>query len=121
MRIEGFCNRCPAGAGASPFVIWDGSHEIIRSSFREAYADRSPDSRGDLDMTGVYHAARRRIFDACERVEVAAAPGEAYLVHRLALHGVAPWKEAAQAGPDGRMIAYFRPEIGGPADWPEAP
>jgi len=42
-------------------------------------------------------------------------------VHRLALHGIAPWAEGATAGPDGRMIAYFRPEAGGPAGWLGAP
>ena len=110
-----------ADADASPFVIWEGSHEVNRASLRDAYEGRAPDTWGDLDITDVYHAARRRIFDECRRVEVAAAPGEAYLVHRLALHGVAPWATAAQAGPDGRMIAYFRPEVGGPADWLEAP
>ncbi len=108
-------------ADASPFVIWEGSHEVIRESFQEAFAHRPPATWGDLDITEAYQATRRRIFDACDRVEVAAAPGEAYLVHRLALHGVAPWGAAARAGPDGRMIAYFRPEIGGPADWLEAP
>ena len=55
-----------------------------------------------------------RFFESCERVVVHAEPGEAYIVHRLALHGVAPWVDGAEAGPDGRMIVYFRPEIGGP-------
>jgi hypothetical protein len=38
------------------------------------------------------------------------------LIHRLALHGVAPWAEGAEAGPEGRMIAYFRPEFEGLGD-----
>ena len=54
---------------------------------------------------------RRRIFAECPRVAVIARPGEAYAIHRLALHGVAPWQEEAPAGPDGRMIAYFRPAL----------
>ena len=60
---------------------------------------------------------RKRIFDECERVEIIAAPGEAYIVHRLALHGVAPWRSAAVADPDGRVICYFRPETPAREDW----
>ena len=110
-----------ASADASPFVIWQGSHEIIREAFRALFDGMAPEDWGDVDATEVYHSARRKIFDACKRLEIAARPGEAYLVHRLALHGVAPWRLSAKAGPDGRMIAYFRPEIGGPADWLDAP
>ena len=62
-----------------------------------------------------------RIFDTCKRVEVTARPGEAYLVHRLALHGTAPWRDSAESGTDGRMIVYFRPETGGLGDWLSAP
>ena len=39
------------------------------------------------------------------------APGEAVLLHRHLLHGVAPWGEVPTASADGRMIAYFRPEF----------
>ena len=31
------------------------------------------------------------------------------MIHRLALHGIAPWEEDAGADAEGRMIAYFRP------------
>lgn len=68
----------------------------------------------DIDLTDAYHAARREIFDTCPRVAVHARPGEAYLVHRLALHGVAPWAKDAKAPSEGRMIVYFRPELPGP-------
>jgi len=44
-----------------------------------------------------------------------AAPGQAYLLHRLALHGVAPWADGAEASADGRMVAYFRPILPGGA------
>jgi len=109
------------GPGASSFVVWEGSHEIIREAFRARFAGLDPARWGGEDVTEAYHAARRRVFDACPRVEVRARPGEAYVVHRLALHGIAPWAEGATAGPDGRMIAYFRPEAGGPAGWLGAP
>ncbi len=102
---------------ASPLVVWEGSHEVVRDTFREIYKDYPPEDWPDIDVTEAYHDLRRRIFDTCPRVKITAKPGEAYLVHRLALHGVAPWGDSATAGPDGRMIAYFRPDIGGPADW----
>ncbi len=106
-----------AGEGASPLVVWEGSHETTRSTFREVFENVPPESRANLDVTEAYQALRRRIFDHCARVEVAAGPGEAYLVHRLALHGVAPWQPGATATQDGRMIVYFRPETGGPETW----
>ncbi|WP_238366729.1 hypothetical protein [Mesobacterium pallidum] len=97
-----------APEGASPLVVWEGSHAIIRDAFRTALAPYPRESWGEVDLTEVYQDARQRIFDTCCRVEVTARPGEAYVVHRLALHGVAPW-----TGPqaEGRMIAYFRPEL----------
>jgi len=110
-----------AAADAAPFVVWQGSHEIMRQTFRACFAGLPPEEWASLDVTETYHAARREIFESCSRVEIAAEPGEAYLVHRLALHGVAPWAKAAEAGPDGRMIVYFRPEIGGAKDWIDAP
>ena len=110
-----------ADEDAAPFVVWEGSHEIVRSAFRDLYQGTPPDMWGELDVTDAYHDIRRKIFDRCERVEICARPGEAYLVHRLCLHGVAPWSEGASAGPDGRMIVYFRPEYGGPEDWLNAP
>ena len=110
-----------ADSGAAPFSIWEGSHERIRAGFRTIFEDVAPEARAELDVTEAYQAVRREIFAACPRVEIHARPGEAYLVHRLALHGVAPWREGATAGPDGRMILYFRPPIGGPAHWLDAP
>lgn len=107
--------------GASPFVIWRGSHELMRRAFRERFAGIPPAAWAGEDVTDAYHAARREAFETCERVPVHARPGEAYLVHRLALHGMAKWEDGATAGPDGRMIAYFRPEAGTPADWLDAP
>jgi hypothetical protein len=105
------------GIGASPFVIWEGSHEIVRESFIAKFRDLPPQQWGNIDVTEVYHETRRRIFDCCKRIEIYATPGEAYLVHRLALHGIAPWKKDASATEDGRMICYFRPEIGSAEEW----
>ena len=104
-------------ADASPFVVWEGSHEVIRETFAEQFQDVPAEQWGEIDITGVYHEVRRRVFGLCKRVEIYARPGEAYLVHRLALHGVAPWQSTASATADGRMICYFRPETGGPESW----
>lgn len=110
-----------ASADASPFVIWEGSHEILRAALREAFAGVPAERWSEVDVTDAYHTARRRIFAECMAVEIAAKPGETYLVHRLALHGMARWGEGATAGPDGRMIVYFRPILSGPEEWLQAP
>ncbi|WP_424947322.1 hypothetical protein [Candidatus Spongiihabitans sp.] len=113
------------GADASPFVVWEQSHEIIRAAFRARFKGLAPHRWGDEDVTEIYRRARRNVFAACKRVEIAVTPGQAFIVHRLAVHGVAPWGKSdgksATSGADGRMICYFRPEIGGPLEWLSAP
>ncbi len=103
--------------GASPFVIWEGSHELVRSAFSQVFSGLDPSLWGDLDLTEVYRDLRQRIFTECRRLEIHARPGEAFLAHRLLLHGTAPWQEQARAGADGRMICYFRPDFFGPEEW----
>ncbi len=100
--------------GASPLVIWEGSHEVIRAALKQRLDPIPPQDWPNTDLTSAYTAARREVFASCKRVLVHANPGEAYLMHRLALHGVAPWQTGAKAPPEGRMIAYFRPELTGP-------
>ncbi len=95
--------------GASPFVVWEGSHEIIREAFARRFEGINPASWGDEDVTETYQQVRRQVFEQCSRVEVFMQPGECYLAHRLLIHGMAPWQEGASAGPDGRMSCYFRP------------
>jgi hypothetical protein len=104
-------------SGASPFVVWEKSHEIMRDYFTRRFSDIPPDQWGDIDLTEVYHEARKQAFENCKRVEIHARPGEAFLAHRLVLHGMAPWREDAEAGDDGRMICYFRPDPFGPGEW----
>jgi hypothetical protein len=104
-------------ADASPFVVWEGSHEMIRAALDERFGDQPPNQWGDEDITEAYHAIRKSVFRKCRRVEIAVRPGQAFVAHRLVLHGVAPWAESATAGEDGRMICYFRPIIGGPLQW----
>jgi hypothetical protein len=102
---------------ASPFVVWEGSHQIMRDAFIEVLHGVPADQWGEMDITGAYHQARRKIFESCKRVEVYATPGQAYLVHRFALHGIKRWQSSAGETPDGRMICYFRPNIDDPENW----
>lgn len=95
-----------ADPGAAPMVVYEGSHEIMRAAFRDRFSGIAPQDWAGEDITDAYTAARRACFETCPRVPVHVAPGQAYIVHRLALHGVAPWA----AGNDPRMIAYFRPD-----------
>ncbi len=103
--------------GASPVVVWQGSPAIVRNALQAVLADHSPERWPDVDLTEAYTAARRRCFETCRRVSLHARPGEAYLIHRLALHGVSPWGPGANAAPEGRMIAYFRPLLKRVEDW----
>ncbi len=103
--------------GASPLVVWEGSHLETHKNFKEELLRHPPETWKNVDLTDLYHAIRHKIFMNCPRVELTAQPGEAYLLHRLTLHGVAPWREGATAPPEGRVILYFRPEIGDLASW----
>ncbi|MEM7176372.1 MAG: hypothetical protein AAF503_01595 [Pseudomonadota bacterium] len=119
-EVHGFILGIPLSetpAEASPLVVWEGSHEVMRAAFRARLAGIAPAEWHREDVTECYVAARRRVFETCRRVRVAVAPGSAYLVHRLALHGVAPW--GAAGGQTPRVIAYFRPDPfpGATPDW----
>jgi len=76
-----------------------------------------PECWREVDLTDLYQSLRRQAFEKCKRVEIRVPPGQAYLVHRCAVHGVAPWVEGALAPEEGRMIVYFRPELANVADW----
>ena len=107
---------------ASPLVVWEGSHKRLRAAFEDALGHLDEADWENVDLTAIYQATRQEVFETCPRVKVTAKPGEAYLVHRLALHGVAPWEEGAEAPDEGRMIAYFRPELSsGNRDWLDLP
>lgn len=109
------------GPEAAPLVVWEGSHEIMRAAFRDRLAGLPADRLAGEDITDAYVAARRAAFERCPRVPVHARPGEAYIVHRLALHGVAPWPVDLAAGPgaERRMVVYLRPDPfpGAPVTW----
>lgn len=106
-----------AGAGAAPLVVWEGSHLILRRGLARALAGHPPESWADVDVTEAYQAARAEAFATCRRVELPGWPGEAVVLHRHLLHGVAPWAEGASADPAGRIVAYFRPVLPDVAGW----
>lgn len=95
--------------GAAPFVVWEGSHEIMRAMLQRAFKDLPTSQWTAVDLTETYQECRRKVFETCPRVIVHAKPGEAYLCHRFAIHGVAPWADGASAEHHMRAIAYLRP------------
>jgi hypothetical protein len=106
---------------ASPLTVWEGSHLLLRAALLKALKPHPPETWGDIDITEPYQQARREAFATCRRIELPARPGEATLLHRLTLHGVAPWKPADTAPQEGRMIAYLRPQVAKVHDWLTAP
>lgn len=106
---------------AAPLSVWEGSHLVIRSALQAAFAGHPPALWGDLDLTGPYKAARAEVFRSCRRLELPAVPGQALLLHRHLIHGVAPWAEGARAPAAGRMVAYFRPLLPSVKDWMRLP
>lgn len=102
-------------ANAAPLMVWPGSHYMMGQAFRDLIGERAP---GFVDLTDGYQAARRAVFDQIDPIALHASPGQAILLHRHLLHGVAAWSENDLAPPEGRMVAYFRPEFsGGTQEW----
>lgn len=99
-----------APQGAAPLVAWEGSHRIMGEMLRRALADLPPDRWAEVDLAPAYTEARRRVFETCRRVALPVRPGQATLLHRFTLHGVAPWPNDLKGPHEGRAIAYFRPE-----------
>jgi len=98
----------------APTVVWRGSHQIMQAALADAIGDAPI---GTVDITDMYHAARREVFERCQCVPLFVRFGQSYLIHRFALHGTAPW--TGSDGPE-RMIAFFRPELANAADWLES-
>jgi hypothetical protein len=102
---------------ASPLVVWEGSHRPMQKALAQRLHSFPAESWADVDVTETYQTARRRVFENHPRRELPARPGEATLLHRHCLHGVAPWNPRASAPPEGRIIAYFRPMLPSVAEW----
>jgi hypothetical protein len=107
------------GPAAAPLVVYEGSHLILQRALAAALSPHPPAQWDRVDLTEAYAAARAEVFARCPRLPLPARPGEATLLHRLTLHGVAPWAEgdAAEAPPEGRIIAYFRPLMASVQAW----
>ena len=107
---------------ASPLTVWERSHDILRAALLRALEPHAPETWGEIDLTealpdcpqaGLRHLPPDRASGK--------RPGEATLIHRLTLHGVAAWKPGDQAPPEGRMIAYLRPQFADVETWLKRP
>lgn len=99
--------------GAAPTVVWPGSHRIVRAALAQALHPHPVQDWTNVNVTAAYQAARAHVFATCPRVELPLAPGQAVLMHRHLLHGMAPWG----AGDGLRAVAWFRPLMASVADW----
>jgi hypothetical protein len=104
-----------ADAGAAPLVVWEGSHLLMQAALSPLLSQA--DDPSEVDITDAYQAARAEVFRTCARVELPGTPGEAVILHRHLIHGVAPWRADATAEEPGRMVAYFRPLLPSVAEW----
>ena len=85
-----------------------GLQEVAETWDEQAFDGVDPARWSEIDLTEIYQETRRSCFETCPRVEIPARFGESYLVHRLALHGVSPWRAPPDDPP--RIIAYLRPD-----------
>lgn len=108
-------------SNAAPLVVWERSHLVMQAALHKALSPVPADRWGEVDLTDAYQSARSQVFQTCRRVELPGAPGEAVVLHRHLIHGVAPWKAGDTAPPEGRIVAYFRPLMPTVADWLTAP
>lgn len=104
-----------ADAGAAPLVVWEGSHLVMQAALSPLLAQA--EDPAEVDITDAYQAARAEVFRTCARVELPGVPGEAVILHRHLIHGVAPWAAGATAEEPGRMVAYFRPLLPSVPEW----
>ena len=102
---------------ASPLVVWEASHVVMQAALAKALAGHPPETWGEVDVTDAYQSARAEVFKTCNRLELPGRPGEAVVLHRHLIHGVAPWGDGATAPVEGRIVAYFRPLMRSVAAW----
>ncbi|MDC0948600.1 hypothetical protein OAS86_04570 [Gammaproteobacteria bacterium] len=99
-----------AAVERSPTVVWRGSHHMMRDAFRRALAELNPERWSQYDLETIYRETRSRVFEGCERVPIIAEKGCAWLIHPLALHGIAAWQGMVRDAP-ARTVVYFRPNL----------
>jgi len=105
----------PRHAGTT--VVWEGSHTIIQEALTKALKGIAPHQWPHTDVTEIYQQARQQVLACCKRVEIHTPPGEAYLIHRLAVHGVAPWHAQPEDKGKLRPVVFFRPEYTHTQEW----
>lgn len=98
---------------ACPLVVWTGSHSRMRAALGRAIGGAVIGA----DVTQAYKTARAEVFETCNRVEVHMSRGQAVLLDRFAVHGVAAWRAGTRMPAEGRMVAYFRPLCANADDW----
>jgi hypothetical protein len=116
MEYHAYILAIPLGkVAAAPTVVWEGSQTIMQRALREAIGDADP---SQVDITDAYQAARREVFDCCPKAPLNITKGQAALLHPFLLHGTDPW-DPEIADPDGygRMVAFFRPDLGDGRAW----
>jgi len=114
-EAHGFILGLPLTTGtASPLMVWPQSHKRMRRALEQAVGGHEVIGR---DVTEAYQTARKGCFEDIEPVPVRIVPGQAVLLDRHMLHGVAPWVAGDTLPDEGRMVAYFRPELDEAADW----
>jgi hypothetical protein len=109
---------CDVDGEMSPLVVWEGSHEVMRAAFLRVLSSHAPRGWPSVDLTGAYLAARREAFSSCPRIEVCTTLGQCYVLHRLALHGIVPWR---RSNAKERPVIYFRPLLDDPGSWLSRP
>jgi hypothetical protein len=95
--------------GSSPMVVWDGSHRIIQKYMQDTLAEIPMKDWSEIDITQGYQQKRKECFEQLPRTEISVPQGSAYILHHMALHGIAPW--VAPEGAPPRIIVYFRPDL----------
>ena len=101
-------------AEGAPLVVWPGSQRILGPALHRAVTDQPPTQ---VDLTDAYMAARAEVFDTRPMRSIRLVPGQAVLLHRHMLHGIAPWPRADGTDASCRIVAYFRPVLNNAADW----
>ena len=101
----------------APVVFWEGSHNIMHYYLSKQLILLKDGLSKNEDISGIYNEARREIFTKCKPKSVTALVGGSYLIHRLALHGVMPWRGNQKLGDGERMIPYFCSQLNEAKFW----
>ena len=102
---------------AATVVVWEVSHKIMLTYLSKKLIKLKDSLWKNEDITYICREARREIFAKCKPKNITVPVEGSYLTHRLAIHGVMPWKENGKSGNGVRKIAYFRPQFNEAKFW----